>query len=174
MSRGRARDPDDTPAPLDPALVAWITGPVGIAVATRDADMVPDLAQCLGCRVTPEGRVVLVIASPQAPELLACLTAGAPLAVTFSVPSTNRTVQLKAPSARVGPARRADRDAVARYRVALERELASVGFPPPYTRALLSADDAQLAAITFTPREAFDQTPGPRAGRRLALRAEDP
>lgn len=147
---------------------------MGIAVATRDADMVPDLAQCLGCRVTPEGRVVLVIAAPQAPELLACLTAGAPLAATFSTPGTTRTVQLKAASARVDPARRADRDTVARYRVSFERELASVGYPPPFTRALLSADDAQLAAITFTPREAFDQTPGPHAGRRLALRGEQP
>jgi hypothetical protein len=174
VSRGRAREGDDAPRPLDPALVAWITGPVGIAVASRDADMVPDLAQGLGCRVTAEGRVVLVLAAAQAPGLLACLEAGAPLAVTFSVPSTNRTVQLKASSSRVGPARRADRDAVARYRVALERELASVGFPPPYTRALLAADDDGLATITFTPREAFDQSPGPLAGRRLPLHPEDP
>lgn len=174
VSRRRARDADDAPTPLDPVLVAWITGPVGIAVATRDADMVPDLAQCLGCRVTAEGRVALILAAAQAPGLLACVEAGAPLAVTFSVPSTNRTVQLKAPSGRVGPARRADRDAVGRYRVALERELASVGFPPPYTRALLAAADDDLATITFTPREAFDQTPGPLAGKRLPLHPEDP
>ncbi|MFO0624149.1 MAG: hypothetical protein U0325_00915 [Polyangiales bacterium] len=101
MSRVRVRDPDDTPAPLHNDLVACITGPVGIVVATRDADRVPDVAERLGCRVTPEGHVVLVIAAPQAPELLACLTAGAPLAATFSTPSPNRTVQLKAPSARV-------------------------------------------------------------------------
>jgi len=136
--------------------------------------MVPDLVQCLGCRVTSEGRVILVIAAQQAPNVLACLEAGAALAATFSVPSTNRTVQLKAPRARVGPARRVDREAVARYRIALERELASVGFPPPYTRALLAADDAALVAVTFVPSAAYDQTPGPGAGLRLTLCAEAP
>lgn len=155
-------------APLvDASLASLLEGPVGIAVATSGDDLVPDLVRALGCRALADGRVVVILSRAQSEGVIECLDAGRPIAVTFSAPSSHRTVQLKATSARVAPARRADLDAVARYRRIFEAELGRVGYRPAFARALLAAPDEDLVAVTFTPCAAFDQTPGPCAGRAL-------
>jgi hypothetical protein len=51
--------------------------------------------------------------------------------------------------------------------VAMEREIQLVGFAPPLTRAMLAHRLEDVVAVRFTPEQAFDQTPGPRAGTPL-------
>jgi hypothetical protein len=53
---------------------------------------------------------------------------------------------------------------LAAYLASMEREIQHVGFAPQVTRAMLAHRLDEVVAVTFTPREAYDQTPGPRAG----------
>lgn len=154
-----------------PGVVELLEGPVGMMIAAAGDDLVPDVVQVIGSRVLPDGRLVLVVARSQAEGVLELIEAGAPVAATFSTPSTHRTVQLKGRSASIAPAKRADREAVARYRRIFEDELAALGFARAYTRAMLSANDDDLVAITFEPVEAYEQTPGPGAGGALPTSA---
>jgi hypothetical protein len=149
---------------FDAVRVAHVEGPVGIVLASRRDDLVADLVLALGCRVLPDGRVVLVVSRSAGASVLACLDEGHGLAATFSMPSTHHTLQLKAPRASWSAATHADREAVARYRRLFARELASVGFGAEYSNALLAAREDDLVAVTFLPDAAFEQTPGPRAG----------
>lgn len=151
-----------------PWVVELLEGPAGMMLATAGDDLVPDVVQVIGCRALSDGRVVVVVARSQAEGVLELIEAGAPVAVTFAMPSTHRTVQLKGPSASIAGAKRADREAVARYRRIFEEELALLGFSRAYTRAMLSANDDDLVAITFEPAEAYEQTPGPGAGQAIA------
>jgi hypothetical protein len=54
-----------------------------------------------------------------------------------------------------------------KYCDAFVAELCPLGYDEPLIRALLWFDPNDLRAVTFTPREAFLQTPGPRAGEPL-------
>jgi hypothetical protein len=153
--------------PLALPLALLLEGPVSIVLATCSEDLVPDLVQAIGCRVLADGRVVVIVSADQAEGLVESLEAGRPLAATFSLPTTHRTVQLKATRAELAPARRADREAVERYRRAFGEELARVGFGGAYAQAIVDAEPSGLLAVTFTPTAAFDQTPGPRAGHAL-------
>ena len=96
------------------------------------------------------------------------------MAVVFTHPASNRALQLKALHARTRNADATDQVVLARYLAAMEKEIAEVGFPPVLTRAMLAHDIADVVAVEFDPSEAFDQTPGPKAGAPLeAVRSGD-
>ncbi|CAA9420717.1 MAG: hypothetical protein AVDCRST_MAG51-1992, partial [uncultured Ramlibacter sp.] len=56
---------------------------------------------------------------------------------------------------------------LARYLASMEHEIQRVGYPPSVTRAMLAHRLEDVVAVTFTPEQAFEQTPGPQAGRTL-------
>ena len=49
----------------------------------------------------------------------------------------------------------------------MEQEVEQVGFRPIFTRAMLAHRLEDVVAISFEPVQAFDQTPGPKAGAAL-------
>jgi len=61
----------------------------------------------------------------------------------------------------------ADRPVLEHYRVAMEGELRTVGVEPHFTRAMLAYALDDVVAVAFAPEDAFDQTPGSRAGARI-------
>lgn len=153
---------------LDLENAAFITSGVSIAVASRSAQHVPSLMRAWGCRVSEDLRTVSLYVSPdQGAALLADLQAGWPLAAVFSLPSTHRTIQLKARSARIGALTDEDRLVVERYVPALAANLERVGHGGGFAGAYLEIAASTLASVTFEPEEAFAQTPGPKAGARL-------
>jgi hypothetical protein len=107
------------------------------------------------------------LARRQSRQLLQNLAATGRIAVVFSQPSNHRTLQVKASHVEVRPMVEADRPILDRYLVAMERELATVGVTPPFTRAMLAYALEDVVAVEFQPAEAFDQTPGSRAGARI-------
>ncbi len=154
---------------LDPATAAFMQGALSVIVASRDARNQPDLVRAVGARVHPSrSRVTLFLVASQAAAVLADIRASRSIAVVFSQPSTARTVQLKGTDASVEPVAATDLAHVAAYAEAMVRELALVGRPPEYARALLAHDPADLVAVGFTPASAFTQTPGPNAGAPLS------
>ena len=154
--------------PLPPDLVAMMARGVSVIVASRDTALRPNLMRAVGSRVEEDGRTITVYLSrPQSRQVVQDLAATGHIAVVFSEPSTHRSVQLKASRLDMRNADAQDTPVLDRYREALEREIQQVGFAPPLTRAMLAHRLEDVVAVRFTPEQAFDQTPGPRAGTPL-------
>jgi hypothetical protein len=152
-------------ASLPSELIAIMARGVSVIVASRDAALRPSLMRAVGSRVEADGRDITVYLSrPQSRQLVQDLAATGHIAVVFSVPSTHRSVQLKASRVEMRNADADDAPVLARYLASMENEVQQVGFAPPLTRAMLAHRLDDVVAVRFTPEQAFDQTPGPRAG----------
>ena len=155
-------------ASLPSELVAIMARGVSVIVASRDAALRPSLMRAVGSRVEADGRdITLYLSRPQSRQLVQDLAATGHIAVVFSVPSTHRSVQLKASRVEMRNADADDAPVLARYLASMENEVQQVGFAPPLTRAMLAHRLDDVVAVRFTPEQAFDQTPGPRAGTAL-------
>ncbi|HET7202541.1 MAG TPA: hypothetical protein VFI92_04155 [Steroidobacteraceae bacterium] len=154
---------------LDPEHVAFIQGGVSVVVSARNEALVPDVLRGCGCRVSRDRRRVTVLAeSARSGDVLDGVRANGMIAVVFSQPSTHRTLQLKGSDATVARATAADQRTARRHLEAWMADMQRIGYDPVFTRAA-RGDGADLVAITFSVAAAFEQTPGPAAGRRLGL-----
>lgn len=152
-------------------IIAFIEGGVSIVLASRDASFEPSLARASGCRVDAANRRVRIFCSQRAgAQLIEDLRQGAPLAVTFSKPSTHRSLQLKAAHAELTPLAQADWDAIEISCDAFASDAASHGHSRRFVTTVLGLDPEDAIAIDFAPEEAFNQTPGSNAGEVLAVR----
>jgi len=155
-------------AQLPADLVALMARGVSVIVGSRDAQLRPSIMRAVGSRVEAGGQDITVYLSrTQSRQLLQDIAATGHVAVVFSEPSTHRTVQLKAAGAQIRAAGEQDLPVLAAYLASMEHEIQQVGFAPPMTRAMLAHRLEDLVAVRFTPEQAFDQTPGPRAGAAL-------
>ncbi|WP_374666755.1 GAF domain-containing protein [Ramlibacter sp.] len=155
--------------PLPDDLLAAMARGVSVIVGSRDANGRPSVMRAVGSVVREGGAAITVfLARRQSARLIADLEATGHVAVVFSQPSTHRTLQLKARTVQLRPATADDEPALATYLASMEVEIQAVGLTSAIARAMLSHQLADLVAVSFTPEEAFDQTPGPRAGAPLA------
>ena len=153
---------------LPPDLVATMQRGISVLVASRDAALRPSVMRAVGSQVSADGRDITVYLSRrQSRQLLLDLAASGRLAAVFSEPATHRTVQLKASRCEIRPAGPQDEGVLARYLASMEHEIARVGYAPELTRAMLANRLDDVVAVRFAPEQAFDQTPGPRAGTPL-------
>ena len=152
-------------ATLPADLVAMMARGVSVIVGSRDAKLRPSIMRAVGSRVERNGQDITVyLARSSSRQLIQDIAATGQLAVVFSEPSTHRTVQLKASRADIRSAVEDDAPVLAAYLKSMEHEIQQVGFAPPLTRAMLAHQLDDVVAVRFTPEQAFDQTPGPRAG----------
>ncbi|MFO1322747.1 MAG: pyridoxamine 5'-phosphate oxidase family protein [Burkholderiales bacterium] len=158
------------PPILLPEHAAFVQGSVSIVAASCDAQRVPSIGRVAGCAVAADRCTVSVfVAARQAPALLADIRACGRIAVVFSRPSNNRSLQLKGDDATVRPATERELAIVARYVEAFGEEITPLGYGPEQARTLFACVDGDRVAIDFTPSAAFEQTPGPNAGTAIAL-----
>ena len=153
---------------LTPLQVDFILGPVSISVASADVNLAPSLARAYGCRYTDDRcEVTLFLPVPRSESLLCDLRAGAAVAAVFSRPSTHQTLQLKGAQANTMPLARGDRESMIAYGKAFVAEIGALGYADLFTGKLVSAVTEDAVAISFRPVAAFEQTPGPAAGKSL-------
>lgn len=153
---------------LDAAYAEFIQSGVSVVVATRNAELVPDVVRGCGCRVSRDRRhVTVLVDATRAGRLLEDIAANRRIAVVFSQPSTHRTIQLKGDDARMVKVTAADRTIAARHLESWTDDLGRIGYSREFAAAV-HGRDSQLVAIAFTPAAAFQQTPGPGAGQPLA------
>ncbi|HEX2546923.1 MAG TPA: pyridoxamine 5'-phosphate oxidase family protein [Ramlibacter sp.] len=158
-------------AQLPPELLAFMARGVSVIVASRDAKLRPSIMRAVGSRVEAQGQDITVFLSrPQSRQLLQDLAATGQVAVVFSEPSTHRSVQLKASRVELRPATADDAPALARYLASMETELQQIGYFAGLAGALLAHKLEEVIAVRFTPEQAYEQTPGPRAGTALGSR----
>ena len=157
-----------TSAPLALAgeHLALIERGVSTIVGSASLNLVPSLMRAVGSAVHEGGALLTVyLARSQASQLLRDIAATGRMAVVFSQPSTHRTLQVKTRQVRLREATEADVPLIERYLVAMQAELAVIGFAPAFVQAMLAYRLDDLVALDFTPDEAFDQTPGSHAGQ---------
>ncbi|MGZ5182842.1 MAG: hypothetical protein ACXWC2_20380 [Ramlibacter sp.] len=156
---------------LDAELAAFMQQDgISLTLGSCGADLMPSVGRAAGCKVAPDrGTVHLFVSRVQVAPVLAHVRETGRIAAVFSRPSTHRTLQLKGRDARIDPVTPADLPIVARYRNAFAAELAPLGYAPVLVHTLLGFPDDELVMISFTPQEAYSQTPGPNAGRALQV-----
>jgi hypothetical protein len=152
---------------LTPALAEFCQSGVSIVLASCDQNARPVVGRGLACRIEPDGKARVVLRKSSNPKLLKALTDGGRCAVTFTQPSTHRSIQLKAPSARIIDANAGDAPAALAQTSGFRRDLMDVGYSESFTKAYCGFEPHDLLTITFAPEQAFVQTPGPNAGSAL-------
>ena len=154
---------------LDAATAEFITGVTSMSVATRDARLLPAVGKALGCILSADRRVLTVlIDGSQSARVAADIAAGSPVAVVFSLPATHRTVQIKGARAVASAATPTQRVRARMHVEAIIEHLLPLGYGDAALRAFFSHDPEALLAVRFAPTAVFAQTPGPRAGERIA------
>lgn len=157
---------------LDEAVRALMGRRVSIIVASRDADHRPHLMRAIGWRPSADHRRVSVLMTARtSSQVLDDVRSNRAIAVVFSEPTTHHSVQLKGSDAVIEPTVGGDGQLIDTYARRLAEELGQLGYSPAFVHALLDHSESDVVAVTFTPTHAFEQTPGPRAGRPLAQRA---
>jgi hypothetical protein len=110
--------------------------------------------------------VTVFLLEGQSHAVLADLRAGRAVSVLFTQSVTTRALQLKARKAREVALQAGDLAMLDQFAQALEQEWSEAS-PPGFTLAMMSREGDTLVAFELTPEQAFDQTPGPRAGAPL-------
>lgn len=155
---------------LGPEQLALIRRRVSIIVASRDAGQRPHLMRAMGCRLSDDLREVTVFLSASSSrQVLADLRANGLIAVVFSEPSSNLSLQLKGDDAAIRPVEPGDHALVQAYVRQFAVEIGQLGFPEHVAHTLFAHAPDELVAVHFTPRHAFEQTPGPNAGEALPV-----
>lgn len=153
---------------LTPDVAVFCQSGLSVVLGTRDPRSgFPVSGRGLGCRIDHEGRVRVMLRRTANEALLKALTEGAGIAVTFTKPSSHRSIQLKAGSARVVPAENEDGVAVEVQRGKFRDELIECGESTEFATIYCTSARHELTAIEFMPEQAFVQTPGPSAGSAL-------
>jgi hypothetical protein len=153
---------------LPPEVVDLVESGVSILVGTRDASLRPSTVRGVGARVDGSRRALTVyLPTRTADRAVANLRDNGEIAVVFSRPFDNLSVQLKGRCQDVHRAGDDDRPVPERYAVAFMETTYTVGMP----RSLMKRLCVWPAwAATFDVRDLYSQTPGPGAGQRWSAR----
>lgn len=152
--------------PLCAEVLELLDSGVIMSLATRDGDNVPECAPAMGPRVHRDRHGLTVfVARALAGATLANIADNGQVAITFTRPADEKSMQIKGRALAVRDAEDGDRLGLELYRGALAEQLAIVGVPRTVTRRMTWWPSV---AIEIEAREVFVQTPGPGAGRRLA------
>jgi len=148
---------------LPHGLDSFVCSGVAIVVATRDQNLRPEVGRGWGPAVDGTA-VTLCVTSPAGFGTRANLESNGAIAVTCSLPTTYRSVQMKGAAVEVRDVSAADEARVDAHLDAFMTQVRQVGIPAEYR---LAAIVGPLFTVTFAVAELFDQTPGPGAGGRL-------
>lgn len=163
--------PEAPPPPIGPEQAALITGPVSIVVSSRDAALRPHLMRPAACRLSDDRRrVTLLLPRTGSLQVLDDIRENRQVAVVFSDPPTNRTLQVKGNDAVVATCGPDDAALARRHLQGFAAVIGRLGFAADVAETLLG-HDPELVAVHFTVGEAYEQTPGPSAGKPLAAPA---
>ncbi|MCO5976459.1 pyridoxamine 5'-phosphate oxidase family protein [Ideonella oryzae] len=153
---------------LGESILTLMARPISVIVGSSDAAGQPHLIRAVGFAWDADrARVSVYVPEHGREPVLEDLRRRGWVAVVLSEPSTHASVQLKGRDALVEPATAEDLAHVAQGVEHFADELEGIGFSRELAHALKSTQAAPVWAVRFTPTQAWEQTPGPRAGTRL-------
>ncbi|RAK51414.1 hypothetical protein [Phenylobacterium deserti] len=149
-------------------LAAFLAGPVMLVASVADpAARAATIGRVMGVRRAPPASLDLFIAGGQWTRMVESVRVGQALALTLCRPATYQTLQLKGPVTALVRADPAGAAVAHGYAEVTGAHLGALGVDASQMRPWLRTDD--LVQVTFTPQEAFEQTPGPHAGSPMAF-----
>ena len=150
---------------VDADLKEFVESGVAVLVSTGDAQRRPHVAYGWGPRVRGDGSTVDVfLDSARAGQTLSNARATGKIAMTVAHPVSYRSVQLKGVFGDTGAATADDGAWVQRHHEAFVVTTSLVGDPPEAIRGMWMGE---VVRVSFSVERAFDQTPGPGAGKPL-------
>lgn len=150
---------------IDDELKELLEGGVAVVVGTADAAMRPHVTPGWGPRVMGDRcSIHLFLESARAEQAIADLQATGRIAMTVADPVSYRSVQIKGCFIGTTPVTPDEETWVQRHRDAFASTTALVGESP---EAIRNAWMQDVVRVEFEAERAFDQTPGPMAGRPL-------
>jgi hypothetical protein len=150
---------------LDSDNAAFIQTGVSISLAACSPDRLPCMSRGLGCKLIDGGRqIAIFIKRSQSAELLENIRNTGKVANVFSLPSSNRTVQLKGVDAQILPFDPADLHLIETHIPQFLDEVIPLGMQENVVWALFGYTVDDLVTVVYSPSAAFTQTPGPKAG----------
>lgn len=151
-------------------LLDFIHQGLSITAASRDARFIPSISKALACRVLPESQEVRIFVNViQASRLLADVASCQRIAVTYALPSSHKTIQVKGVAAKQLCPQKGDWEYTQHYIQCISRDLETLGYPPALIARYLHVEPEQLAVISFQPDSVFEQSPGENAGEPMEL-----
>jgi len=159
--------PNPRGASIPSDLRALMEKGVSAIVSSSGLALLPSVMRAVATALCADG-VTVFLSRPQSMQLLRDISSTGRIAVVFSEPISHRTVQVKGTDARIRSIRPDDLQKIERYLASMEIEIQQVGFDPAFTHAMLSHRIDDLVAVAFVPMQAFDQTPGAKAGASLS------
>lgn len=164
MNRGAG--PAGHPALLQRDIVSFLESGVSIVLGVVGPSGRALTGRALAARVTG-ARIRLIYAEEGNSAITATAQSGGPIAATFSAPLSHRTVQIKGFSSRHEALQPEDEASTRQQTDVFAGVLAAVGHSQAFVQAYCDYRSSPLWVISFPAEEAFEQTPGPGAGRSL-------
>ena len=128
----------------------------------------PSMSRGLRCKLIDGGHQIgIFIRLSQSQELLGNIRSSGRVANVFSLPSSNRTLQLKGSDARIVPFAPEDLPVIEAHIADFLLEVVPLGMSEAVVRAILAYQLDDLVSVVYSPCAAFSQTPGPKAGTPL-------
>lgn len=150
---------------IDDELKEFCESGVSVIVGVVDSLGRPRVGNAWGPRVHPGGaRLSLYVETARAPALLDGRESNSMMAATFTDPVSARSIQVKGRILEVGDPNEAEQAWIERHRDAMTVSCALIGDPPHIIRNLWTDPSVRVDVAV---ERAFDQTPGPQAGRPL-------
>lgn len=150
---------------IDADLKELIESGVAVLVSTGDQDRRPHVAYGWGPRVREDGVTIDVfLDTARAGQTLSNARANGKIAMTVADPVSYRSAQFKGTFGETGEPNDDDEAWVQRHREAFVVTTSLVGDPPTAIRGMWMDE---VVRVSFRVERAFDQTPGPNAGRPL-------
>lgn len=149
---------------IDADLEAFLLGGVACQVATADLEGRPQSGWAWGPRVNADGSLTLFVETKRAARRLANLPLNPRVAAIFADPISYRSIQLKGTWLSTRGATEEDQAWVKRHRELFASNVVLIGEGPEAIRNMYMSD---IIRIDMRVDAAFDQTPGPEAGKPL-------
>lgn len=155
-------------SPISAELAAFMQSGISVTLAVVTADLQPIAGFALACRIDETGTVRVLLRKPANGALINVVSQGGPIAMTVSRPQDHRSIQIKAPTARIAAVRPDDLPEIARQTAGMRDQLIGGAFDPLLAAAYVSYEPSEVVALELKPDRIFVQTPGPGAGSELA------
>jgi Pyridoxamine 5'-phosphate oxidase len=150
---------------VDSELAHWLHGGPAVIVATRDENLRPEIVRGWAPELAADGTTAtLCVGASRDSQTLANLRANGAIAVTAGLPTTYRMVQLKGRLTAMAEPSAEQLGRVEAHVAAFAAEVEPLGLTLEQAQRLITPE---FVSVTFAVAEAYDQTPGPRAGARM-------
>jgi hypothetical protein len=160
-----------TPVIVDSELGKFLESGVSVLVGTRDSALRPEITRAWGPCISADRRSLSVcIPRATSSKTLENLEENGQLAVSFAFPTNYKTIQLKGRCIATAEPGAEDLRAIERHRAAFAAVNRKIGVSQELLESFWRKEletSPEFVAIRFLPEQAFDQTPGPKAGSRL-------